>query len=189
MPEPVDLPLFRWRAELRRSAATRRRLRVRIGLGIAGIALLCATIAVPPRPRLVWNASQSAPVGLYRVTPGAPVGVGDMVIAWVSERYRRLAAERHYLPANVPVVKRVAAISGDTVCAVNEHIFVEGRLVAWRRRYDGAGRPMPVWRGCVTLRDGALFLLMDDSVSFDGRYFGPTDARDIIGKARLIWAR
>ena len=37
-------------------------------LGVA----LGATIAVPPHPRLVWNTSASAPVGLYRVTPDAP---------------------------------------------------------------------------------------------------------------------
>ena len=48
---------------------------------------------------------------------------------------------------------------------------------------------MPQWQGGVTLRDGALLLMMDDPASFDGRYFGPTEAGDIVGTARLIWAR
>jgi type IV secretory pathway protease TraF len=30
---------------------------------------------------------------------------------------------------------------------------------------------------------------MDAPASFDGRYFGVTEGRDIVGKARLLWAR
>jgi len=42
----------------------------------------------------------------------------------------------------------------------------------------------------VTLRRGALFLLMADSpASFDGRYFGPTMPRLIVGKATPLWAK
>ena len=52
---------------------------------------------------------------------------------------------------------------------------------------DSLDRPLPWWRGCVTLKDGALFLLMDAPASFDGRYFGPTSARDVIGKATPLW--
>lgn len=185
-----DLPLLRWGDELRRRAAARRRMRRRIGITVAGIALLGATIVVPPLPRLVWNASASAPVGLYRVLPAMPVRTGDMVIAWPPERLRRLAAGRRYLPMNVPLVKLVAASPGDIVCAFGNAIFVNGHRVAERRPRDGKGRPMPWWRGCVTLQGGAVLLLMADSPSsFDGRYFGPTGTGDVIGKAQLLWAR
>lgn len=157
-------------------------------LGLLGMGL-AATIAFPPRPILVWNASASAPIGLYRVGAAGSARIGDMVIARPPERYRLFAARRHYLPLNVPLVKRIAAVPGDTVCALGQEIFVNGRWIAERRPRDGKDRPMPWWRGCVTLRHGFLFLLMDSPMSFDGRYFGPTDPRDIIGKARLIWAQ
>ena len=161
----------------------------RIAVTAAGIAVLLASAALPTAPRLVWNASASAPIGLYAVTPGASAEPGDMVIARVPGRFRRLAAERRYLPMNVPLVKRVAAQPGDEVCALGQEIFVNGRWTAERRLVDGQNRPMPIWSGCIRLHGHQLFLLMDNPASFDGRYFGATEERDIIGKARLLWRR
>jgi len=145
--------------------------------------------AFPPAPRLVWNASASAPVGLYAVAPGSSAEPGDMVIAHVPMPWQRFAATRRYMPINVPLVKRVAAAAGDEVCALGQEIFVNGRWTAARRVVDGAGRPMPKWSGCVRLRGRQLFLLMDAPASFDGRYFGVTEGIDVVGKARLLWAR
>lgn len=166
----------------------RRRLR-RFALAIGALAL-ALTVIFPPAPRLVWNASASAPIGLYSVSPGAEVERGDMVIARLPEPWRTLAARRHYLPANVPLVKRVAGEPGDNVCAIGPFIYVNDRLVAERLRRDAGGRAMPWWVGCATLRSGVRFLLMADSLgSFDGRYFGPSSANDIVGEAHLLWRR
>lgn len=159
---------------------------------LAGLACLLATLATlifPPAPRLVWNASDSAPRGLYRVFPGFLPERGDMVIAWAPEPYRRLAAERHYLPGNLPLVKRVAAVRGDRVCAIGLMIQVGGRTVAHRLAADGKRRAMPWWQGCRTLRHGEYLLLMDAPESFDGRYFGISKAEQLIGKARALWTR
>ncbi|MCW0198850.1 S26 family signal peptidase [Sphingopyxis sp.] len=160
-------------------------------LALGGLAsALATTLLVEPRPRLVWNASASAPVGLYAVGDGAALARGDMVIARVPDEFRMLAARRHYLPGNVPLVKRVAAVPGDEVCTAGARVTVNGHLVARRLDRDGAGRPMPWWSGCVALGPGEYFLLMADSAaSFDGRYFGITGAGDIVGKARLLWRR
>jgi conjugative transfer signal peptidase TraF len=186
----VDLPLFRWGDALRTARARRRRLRRRATLLNLGLAALATTIALPPRPLLIWNPSASAPPGLYRVSSADTVDVGDRVVARVPQAVRALAARRHYVPVNVPLVKRVAAMAGDRVCALGQEIFVNGRLIAERRASDGAGRPMPWWRGCVTLRGRALFLLVaDHPASFDGRYFGPTEPADVLGKATLLWSR
>lgn len=158
-------------------------------VGCAALMLaLGATSVTAPRPRLVWNASASAPIGLYAVGAVAEVARGDMVIARLPGEFRMFAARRHYLPANVPLVKRVAAVPGDKVCAVGARIFVNGRLVASRLSRDGAGRVMPRWAGCVSLAEGRYFLLMAEScASFDGRYFGFSEASDIVGRARLLW--
>lgn len=173
-----------------RAERRRRQMRVRrVGTCAALVVALVATVAFPPRPRLLWNASASAPLGLWRVVPEAPARRGDMVVAWAAEPWRGLAARRHYLPANVPLLKRVAAEPGDRVCAFEAWIFVEGRLAATRVRADRAGRPLPWWSGCRTLRDGAMLLLMDDPASFDGRYFGPTPRSNIIGRAAPLWLR
>jgi len=189
-PRSATLPLFRWGEALRARKQRQRRI-ARRATAIGGLALaLGLTIAWPPRPLLVWNASASAPMGLYRVGPRDGIEPGTMVIARVPAPWRRLAATRSYLPENVPLVKQVAAAPGDTVCALGQGIYVNGHWVAERLRADRAGRPMPWWSGCTTLRGGALFLLMTDSpASFDGRYFGPTERPDIIGTAHLLWAR
>jgi type IV secretory pathway protease TraF len=112
-----------------------------------------------------------------------------MVLAVTPASVRQLAAQRHYLPANVPLLKRVAARDGDEVCALGQEIFVNGRRVAERRVADRQGRPLPWWSGCEHLRGGRLFLLMDAADSFDGRYFGPVDEAAMIGKATPLWLR
>ena len=190
MPEARDLPLSRWGEEIRRARVTRREQRSRSMAAAAfTVAALVASMFWQPQPLLVWNASASAPVGLYAVASPKHARAGEMVIAWIPEPARSLAAERRYLPSNVPLVKRVGGVGGDRVCAIGEAIWVNGRHVGARREVDGAGRRMPVWTGCRKLAAGEYFLLMESPNSFDGRYFGITRREDLVGRAVLLWAR
>jgi conjugative transfer signal peptidase TraF len=162
-----------------------------LGGGAVAAALgIASTLLWPPRPLLLWNASPSSPVGLYAVAVSGRIHVGDTVIAWAPAPARRLAAARHYLPVSVPIVKPVAAVSGDRVCAKGRTIFVGGRPAALRRARDSVGRRMPWWSGCRMLRTGELFLLSRNvPEAFDGRYFGASRSSEIVGKARLLWPR
>src|SRR3546814_3890239 len=96
--------------------------------GVVGLVLLGASVAldfaVNPAPRLVWNASASAPTGFWRIDPGARIDRGDMVLVRTPDSVRQLAARRHYLPANVPLLKRVVARDGSKVCALGSAIFI-----------------------------------------------------------------
>lgn len=182
------LPIVRWV----RPTSRRRRARARRSLAwmVIGTALVSASAgldSLQPAPRLIWNASASAPIGLWRVDPHAPVRIGDMVLAHMPEGVRALAAERRYLPMNVPLLKRVAAAQGDLVCALGPRLFVNGRLAATRYEADRQGRSLPWWRGCRTLGPDAVLLLMDAPDSFDGRYFGPLSRSAVIGKATPLW--
>ena len=175
-------------------AATRCKLSRRPVIGWVGGMLatlaIASTVLRPARPLLLWNASSSSPLGFYAVTSAGSVKAGDTVVAWAPPPARRLAAARHYLPANVPLVKRVAAAPGDRVCAKGKAIFVNARPAALRRADDASGRHMPWWSGCRRLRPGELFLLSPNSPdAFDGRYFGMTRSSEIVGKARLLWHR
>ena len=192
MPEARDLPLRRWGEEIRRGRVDRREQRSRSAAAAVAaftVTALIASLLWQPRPRLVWNASASAPRGLYGVAPAEDVRAGEMVIAWTPEPARSLAAQRRYLPSNVPLVKRVGAAAGDRVCAAGEAVWINGRHVAARRRADRQARPMPWWTGCRDLGPGEYFLLMESPDSFDGRYFGITQEHALLGRAVLLWAR
>jgi conjugative transfer signal peptidase TraF len=193
MPEHHELQPTDWVEELR-SRLTKRRANRRRALAAGACALpiaaLMSTLLWPPRPLLLWNASPSSPIGLYYVGSAEGVRTGDMVVAWPPEAARRLGGERHYLPYNVPLVKRVAAVAGDRLCAVGDAVFVNGRFETRRRDSDPSGRPMPWWNGCEVVAPGDLFLLTPGvGQAFDGRYFGVTRRHQIVGRARLLWRR
>lgn len=189
--KPTPAPLLEWHPPLARQLRARRRPVLIAGsIGLALI-VLAATLdlAIRPAPRMVWNASASAPIGLWRVDPHARFHSGDMVLARTPDSVRPLAAARHYIPANVPLLKRIAAESGDDVCALGYDIFVNGQWVATRLSADRQGRPLPWWSGCELLRGGRVLLLNETPDSFDGRYFGPVDEDTLIGKATPLWLR
>ncbi len=186
----TDLPLIEWGEELRRAQIAWRRLRRRMMRTGIVIGLVGTTIAFPPTPLLVWNASASAPIGLYVVRPGAALRAGDLVAARLPPVARSIAADRRYLPLRLPVLKRVAAMAGHDVCARGAVISIDGMTAAVRRATDAAGRPMSWWEGCRHLRNGEIFLLTATvPTSYDGRYFGVTRQADVIGKAHLLWPR
>ena len=63
------------------------------GLFSAGFA---AVAMLSPRPRLMWNASASAPVGLYRLASGTRPRLGELVAIVPPTATARMMAERHY---------------------------------------------------------------------------------------------
>ena len=148
---------------------------------------MVVSATLTPHPRFIWNATASAPRGLYFVA-GRSAKRGNMVLASTPPDVRQLAAERGYVPANVPLVKQVAAEHGDTVCSIENRISINGDLVAIRRARDGQHRVLPRWSGCRTLGAHDIFLLMTNTpASFDGRYFGVTPSADVIGRLVPLW--
>ena len=157
---------------------------------LAGLLLLAAS-AVQARPLVVWNATASTPVGLWRVLPAASrkrLRVGDYVLFWPDRRSARMFARRGYLPRGVPLLKRVAAVVGQTVCERDREVSIDGRTVARALPVDGRGRRLAAWRGCGRLPNGEIFVLIPSvPTSLDGRYFGPTPIRAIIGRVTPLW--
>jgi conjugative transfer signal peptidase TraF len=173
-----------------RAILRRRRRRHRpavLALAGLGVAILSLTPTERAMPWLVWNASASAPVGLYRVTD-APAERGALVLVRPPADVAALAAELGYLPAGVPLIKRVAAVAGDHVCAVGSAVVLHTQTVIRRLEADAAGRPLPRWSGCRRLADGEVFLLMADAPrSFDSRYFGPVPLASVMGRLVPLW--
>jgi conjugative transfer signal peptidase TraF len=174
------------------SSVTSRELWRRRQVGVlaaAGVvaALICGN---PARrwPILVWNASASAPIGLYLRRDEITVSRGDLVLVAPPEELARFADERRYLPFGVPLIKRVMALSGSTICGHGDTVSIDGRVVLRRLKQDGQSRPLPSWSGCHRLSSGKVFLAMENVPgSFDGRYFGPLPVSTIEGRLVPLW--
>ncbi len=153
---------------------------------VAGATL--TTLTVPVSRYAVWNASASVPTGLYAIRRKASLHVGERVAIEPPTALRQILAARGYLPAGVPLIKRIAAVSGQRVCRFGHGVTIDGAFVGVARARDRLGRPLPAWFGCRTLRSGELFVMNPAAPdSFDGRYFGVLREADVIGRATPVW--
>jgi conjugative transfer signal peptidase TraF len=161
-------------------------------LSACGLAALAWSSVIRPEARLVYNASDSVPVGWYRVDPvGRQAGsspVGSIVLIRLAHHSAALAAERGYLPIDIPLLKRVTAVADQHVCIADRIVRIDGVPVAAALVADRAGRPLQAWSGCRRLRIGEFFLLSTtNAASFDSRYFGPVEASAVLGIAHPLW--
>lgn len=155
--------------------------------GIVATATL-TTLTVPVSRYAVWNATASVPTGLYAIRGKASLHVGERVAIEPTPDLRGLLAERGYLPTGVPLIKRIAAVSGQRVCRFAHGVTIDGDFAGVARARDSRGRPLPVWFGCRRLRTGELFVMNPVAPdSFDGRYFGPLWLDNVIGRATPVW--
>lgn len=155
--------------------------------GLAAAALVAPTLR-PVTPRLLWNASASTPIGLYLILPGAVPAIGDIVAVAPPDALARFLADGDYLPNGVPLLKHVAALTGQTVCRAGPVVTIDGMPVANALARDRRGRALPVWQGCRWLGADEIFLLNPEiRDSLDGRYFGPLPLSAVIGVAVPLW--
>lgn len=154
------------------------------GLAVTAIAAQAVTLLAPVPKLLVWNASASVPKGLYRVAAVGALEVPDLVVVTPPARIAQFLGERGYLPRGAPMLKRVAALPGQTVCRRNWEITVDGVAFGKALRRDRLGRVLPAWRGCRRVGPQQVFL-MNAGVrdSLDGRYFGLMPMGAITGRA------
>lgn len=154
---------------------------------LAAVGALFSALVTMPR-MLVWNASASVPIGLYRIDRGARYSTSELVAVEPPEPLAAFLAGRGYLPKGVLLLKRILAVPGQTVCRNRLTISVEGSEVGVALERDRAGRDLPTWEGCRRIPAGTVFL-MNRQVrdSFDGRYFGVLPTDHVIGRAVPLW--
>lgn len=158
-----------------------------IGLGSAALALV-ATSNAHAAPILIYNPSPSVPVGLYWRDSGAP-RIGDLVSVQSVNAAPVYVRARDFSDRTDKFIKRIAATSGQVVCAQDDHISIDGAQVVTRLAHDKMGRALPSWSGCRTLKADEVFLLGDTDDSFDGRYWGPVSLRAVDGPWRPVQPR
>jgi conjugative transfer signal peptidase TraF len=136
----------------------------------------------------IWNASASVPIGLYRLHPTGNLFVTELVAVQPPEPTATFLSEGGHLPRGIPMLKRVLALPGQTVCRDQLTITVDKIEMGEARDRDGRGRPLPIWQGCRVVADGEVFLMNWQSAdSLDGRYLGVLPITAIIGQAEPLW--
>lgn len=163
-------------------------VRVELLTMLVATAVVMSTVGPKPAIHYIWNASESVPIGLYRLQPVRKLAVTDLVAIQPPEPLATFLSERGYLPRSIPMLKRVLALPGQTVCRDGLTITVKNVEMGQARERDSQGRPLPVWQGCRVVADGEVFLMNWQSTnSLDGRYFGVLPAAAIMGRAEPLW--
>jgi conjugative transfer signal peptidase TraF len=149
---------------------------------------LVSTIGTKWQPHYIWNLTPSVPLGLYEVQPPDRLRVTALVVAIPPEPLATALADGGYLPRGVPLLKRIFAVAGQTVCRFGIQITVDGIAAEPARERDLRGHPLPVWQGCRVIAADELFLMnWDEPNSLDGRYFGPLPRNAIVARAVPVW--
>ncbi len=159
-------------------------------LSISFVALLAIGAVATPKqePALVWNATASAPVGLYVLQPVSSLHAMDLVAIKPPEPIARFLANGGFLPRGVLLLKHVLALAGQTVCRFDRRILVDDNEVGVAKDRDHLNRPLPAWQGCQRLSRDEIFVLNPFvPESLDGRYFGPIPLSSIVGRAMPLW--
>jgi conjugative transfer signal peptidase TraF len=174
-----------------------RLLRGRIALVLTAFVLAGCALVAARAAGLRVNTTASMPEGIYRLSAydrGA-LARGTIVAICPSADVRAVAAARHYFepgpcPGDVePLLKHVAAVSGDQVGVTDRGISVNGRLLpnSGRLARDCAGRPLArIPAGRYTIAPNTVWLYGPVARSWDSRYFGPQPATGIVGIAKPI---
>jgi len=141
------------------------------------------------------NMTASLPKGIYKITEreAAKYARGDLIMFCLPENEEtKKAKERGYiLPGfacggSLPLMKRVAGISGDRIEVKGGNLHVNGRPLKNGNVFkkDGERRDMKSC-GDLTLSENEVFAVsLYNPKSFDSRYFGPVNKNSIIGKVR-----
>lgn len=164
-----------------------RRLLVALSTGV-GVAALAWPSLHAPVVHIVYNPSNSVPRGWYHIGSPDSLHVGSIVLTQLPADAAVLAAQRGYLPAGIPLLKRVGAMPPQRVCMQGSIVRIDDVAIAMALPADNHGRPLLPWQQCRRLFDGELFLLSSTNpASFDSRYFGPVSASAVIGSAHPLW--
>jgi type IV secretory pathway protease TraF len=157
-------------------------------LGVTVFIMACVGLIMDHVPALALvNESPSLPKGVYVRQPGGTADL-DAIVAVPQPRAIQPYLAGLGMPAEVLLIKRVAAVGGDVVCRREGKVTTPDRVVSALAR-DGRGVALPTWTGCRRLASDELFLLGDTASSFDSRYFGPVRRDEVQGVYRqgLTW--
>jgi type IV secretory pathway protease TraF len=153
-----------------------------IAVSALAVASIAAKPFINPVPIVIWNASNSVPIGWYFVSKRQP-NFGEIAVIRPPEWVEIYASARDYLPMQIPLLKPVRATKNSIVCRFGRYVFIDGNVTAQVKYLDKNHRVLPIWKGCRALEPDEIFVLGMHRDSFDSRYFGPVDRAQVLGTA------
>ncbi|WP_211252488.1 conjugative transfer signal peptidase TraF [Maridesulfovibrio frigidus] len=131
------------------------------------------------------NFTDSMPHGIYQIIPGKPAK-GDLVTFSLREDnpYFKISLDRKYLGhyGKRPLLKTLAGTTGDNVEVTLEGININGLILSSSllKNHDNHGRNLPSLLTSNLIPQGkALVMSTHTEGSFDSRYFGLVDAKEM----------
>lgn len=136
---------------------------------------------------LVWNISDSLPLGIYKKLPTKinELKRGDIVVFCLTGEAANITYTRHYIPQRwlktgckydlVTLMKPIAGLPGDHVEQRNNGIAINNNLLPNTKHLekDGAGRQMPYPKIPNVIPTNQLLVLAPyNPYSWDSRYYG-----------------
>ncbi len=172
-----------------------RRWILRAVVGVIGVATAMAVCALgdwlPLELGYCLNITPSEPAGIYELVPG---GVARGALVLLPQPHDSSASLlRRYVPARLPLIKRVAALPGDVVHVTADGVYVNG--VRWPESvplaHDAEGRTLrPYPFGAYRVAAGELWVMSNHPRGLDSRYFGPVAEASVISRLAplLTWS-
>jgi type IV secretory pathway protease TraF len=151
-------------------------------LAMSAVAAMVMKPLFDPVPLVIWNASNSVPIGWYFVAKRQP-NLAEIAVIRPPEWVEIYASARGYLPLHTPLLKPVRATKNSIVCRFGRYVFINGNVTVQAKYLDKNHRVLPIWKGCRKLEPDEMFVLGMHPDSFDSRYFGPVNQTQVLGTA------
>lgn len=119
---------------------------------------------------------------------------GDVFIPFGKPKHADVVVFRFPQDRSVDYIKRVVGVSGDMVAIKDKRVFVNDRAVEETHAHYSSNSIIPASVGTrdnfgpVKVPEGKIFVMGDNrDNSYDSRFWGFVDQRDVLGKAFLIY--
>ncbi|PWB82772.1 MAG: S26 family signal peptidase, partial [Methylocystaceae bacterium] len=93
---------------------------------LSSVLLIGGQSLVPVTPCLVWNATASAPTGLYALQATGRLRAMQLAAVRPPKPIVSFLADGGFLPKSVLLLKHVLALPGQTVCRAGAIVTIDG---------------------------------------------------------------
>ena len=119
---------------------------------------------------------------------------GNILIPFGKPNHGDVVVFRFPQDRSVDYIKRVVGVSGDTVVIKNKKVFVNDKVVEEIHAQYTSDSIVPAAAGPrdnfgpIKVPEGKIFVMGDNrDNSYDSRFWGFVDQRDVLGKASIIY--